>query len=117
MEKCKTLEEWEEICPDCEGTGKACSGDCDEDKCYDNGVRLCIDSKRCVKCGGTGKLDWLEKIFGKKKTTFEQIIFGLNRVHYPKLVAKDLVDVQPIHLDTEASVVPMFKAMFEVKND
>lgn len=50
------LEEWEELCDKCKGLG--CKY---EYLGNDNSF-----PKRCKKCGGTGKLDFIEKIVGKK---------------------------------------------------
>ena len=46
------LKEGESYCTNCDGTGRVVSGD------------------RCQKCLGTGKLDWVEKVVGKKRDLF-----------------------------------------------
>ena len=68
------LEPGEVICPVCKG----------ESKIF------------CFKCGGTGKIDWIDlcmnrNIFGTFTITLPKI-----RKMYPKLIAKELVSVQPI---------------------
>lgn len=75
------LEEGEILCPECKG---------------DN-------TWFCFRCGGTGKIDWVDLCMDRNKTT----IFGQNpykaitlpaiRQMYPKLIAKELVSVQPIN--------------------
>jgi len=55
------LEEYEEICSKCDGTGEIDSIITDDDPPIHFGI-----SNICSKCDGTGKLDWLENIFGKK---------------------------------------------------
>jgi hypothetical protein len=72
------LEEGEILCPECKG---------------DN-------TWFCFRCGGTGKLDWVElcmkkngaAIWGQQTLTLPKI-----RKMYPKLIAKDLVSVQPMN--------------------
>ena len=49
------LKEYEERCPRCGGTGIE--------------IKEVYHTKLdfgCIKCNGTGKIDWLEKMFGKR---------------------------------------------------
>ena len=57
------LEEYEEICPRCQGQGLI------------SNILSSAHGLPCLKCRGTGKLDWLENIFGKKKS-FENNIYA-----------------------------------------
>jgi len=70
------LKEGEIKCPECDGTG--------------------IDKKQlfCFKCYGDGKLDWIETVVGKKDpyVVLPKILNG----EYPKLIAKDILSVQPM---------------------
>ena len=52
------LKEYEEICPECCGKGEKI-----------NPMMIW----RCEKCGGTGKIDWLEKMFGKKLNVLQEM--------------------------------------------
>ena len=56
------LEEYEENCPDCEGSGWLNK----------------LHGIECEKCLGTGKLDWLEKIRGKRSINREKFIIKNN---------------------------------------
>ncbi len=47
----------------------------------------------CHACYGTGKLDWVEKVVGKKSNLF--ITLPLIRKMYPRLIAQDILSVQP----------------------
>ena len=51
------LKPGEVVCNRCNGSGKYPSS---------NNSSTCIDSYKCFKCHGTGKLDWIENIVGKK---------------------------------------------------
>jgi hypothetical protein len=74
------LKPGEVICPECKGD----------------------DTWFCFRCAGTGKIDWVELCMKRNRT----LIWGqktlnmtlpLIRSMYPKLIAKDLVSVQPIN--------------------
>jgi len=55
----------DEKCPYCKGTGEIE----DDDPTYIPEEGLIIESTfPCQKCGGTGKLDWIEKVVGKHPT-------------------------------------------------
>lgn len=49
---------------------------------------------RCPKCQGCGKLDWIEAVVGKPKTIWFNI--PKTRKQYPKLLASEIVSVQPM---------------------
>ena len=76
------LEEGEVICDKCNGDVKS----------YNESFTV------CTKCWGTGKLDWIDLCVGKKAPDG---IFNLPKLKkvYPKLMAKDLVSIQPMILD------------------
>ena len=62
------LKEYEEICPRCGGTGIE--------------IKEIYHVKQdfgCIKCDGTGKIDWLEKMFGKR-TKLSQIEKYFDRI-------------------------------------
>ena len=74
----KTINSGEVLCNVCQGSGKAI-------KLYIHG------GTKCKKCKGEGKLDWIENIVGKRKTSsinIDEIISDL---------AKNLAD----SIDTE----------------
>jgi len=50
------LEEYEIICPKCNGSGLDQTRD-----------QTGINKYHCQKCNGTGRLDWIENIIGKRK--------------------------------------------------
>lgn len=51
----------------------------------------------CRKCHGAGKLDWIELCMKKPvQLSFTSITLPIIRHIYPKLIAKDLISVQPI---------------------
>jgi len=50
----------------------------------------------CFTCMGTGKLDWVEIIVGKKRNYFSKFTLPLIRTMFPKLVSSNLVNVQPM---------------------
>jgi hypothetical protein len=83
------LKEGETICPECNGTGK-----------NGPGKRLGIIIA-CRKCLGTGKLDWLERIFGKNIRIFNpynSMTLPILQKFCSKLIVKELVSVQPMNI-------------------
>jgi len=60
------LEEYEEMCPNCNGEGVIGAN-----IQYPDGTLIKINSMCCPYCNGTKKVDWLEKIFGKKNKFFK----------------------------------------------
>jgi hypothetical protein len=52
----KKIEEYEEACPYCDGKGYIPKGEDDITSCY--------------QCRGSGKLDWLERLFGKQSNSY-----------------------------------------------
>lgn len=85
------LEEGEVICPKCEGGGSFPKKFAKlEDPYY----------RCCHKCLGAGKLDWIELCVGKKISIYRgQMTIPEVRKKYPKLIAKELVSVQPVSWD------------------
>lgn len=80
------LIEGEHKCTSCDGTG------------YSN---INDKSSLCSTCFGSGKLTWTEKIVGKKNPLeniegFKNLTLPLLRSVFPKLVASDIVSVQPM---------------------
>ena len=73
------LEEGEIICDNCHGKSKSF------------GESFTV----CMKCWGTGKLDWVEACVGKAHPVGIMSIPKLKKV-YPKMVAKDLLSVKPM---------------------
>lgn len=55
-----TLEDGEEFCPKCKGSGQVHVR-------TGLGIRL-----QCHVCSGEGKLDWVEKVVGKKRSTMDE---------------------------------------------
>ena len=84
------LEEGEVLCPECYGKGSIPTK-----KVRGEIVTDCL----CRKCYGTGKLDWVEVCMGKSigKVLYNSITLPLIRHIYPKLIAKELVSIQPIN--------------------
>jgi hypothetical protein len=84
------LKEGEVVCPECNGSGGQIN--------YIGDPRdLKVVSKVCLKCLGEGKLDWVELVVGKKVyNPYNSIVIPLLRAHYPKLIAKELISIQPI---------------------
>ena len=80
------LEAGEELCPRCRGM-KICS-----DPNSTEGI------VQCPTCFGAGKLDWIERVMGKKDPFLGLTSMAMNtvRVSFPKLIAKELVSVQPM---------------------
>lgn len=61
------IEDWEEICDKCKGSGDWCGLHNIILNPQDCKLSLeCSESCICPKCRGTGKLDFIEKIVGKK---------------------------------------------------
>jgi len=73
------LEEGELICDNCYG-----------DAFKNDGSSVTF----CMKCWGTGKLDWVDLCVGKK---MPHSIFALPKIRqvYPKLLANELISIQP----------------------
>lgn len=89
------LEEGELICNKCEGGG--------------SWPRLFLEEEqaqyyRCPKCYGSGIVDWIEQICGKPKNPYYNFKLPLLRKTYPKLIASELVSVQPVDKLTEVKV-------------
>jgi hypothetical protein len=74
-----------------------------------NGYKFVIDHNRgtlltdyrilCEKCGGDGKLDWVENVVGKENhrfRIFDHLTIPQLLVPYPKLVIKDLISICPM---------------------
>ncbi len=69
------LEEWEEICLKCNGTGDWCNKN-DTEHNYPEDIPCyltyeCSYSCVCQECKGTGKFDFIEKIVGKKSKSLD----------------------------------------------
>lgn len=64
------LKEGEIVCNDCNGCGEINIFEDDEDIHYEN----------CSKCKGTGKLDWIEVVVGKRKAMFK-IDYDINSLY------------------------------------
>jgi len=52
----------------------------------------------CMVCWGTGKLDWIDLCVGKKRPSVIDSMPILRKT-YPKLIAKELISIQPVKLD------------------
>ncbi len=73
------LKEGEEICDSCRGTGKVLSSN------------VASPCNECPKCHGTGKLDWIEKVTGKRKpSTVDQFFEMLDDLYGSEI--KELSD-------------------------
>jgi len=59
------------ICDQCEGTGKVPVS-------KHNGITVIESLKQCPKCVGHGKVDWVENVVGKRKTSKQALkeVFG-----------------------------------------
>lgn len=109
------LEEWEEICDKCDGTGVWCNdkySSCSYidnillSPCYNIGSKPsnpCI----CPKCQGVGKLDFIEKIVGKR-SKFKSFSISWNieteegsKLMCSKELAKELSKELQIKVDEE----------------
>ena len=76
----------EEICPVCKGTGNN-----QEEKSHSSFTFICL------RCRGTGKIDWVQKAMGiPKPNPYDSITIPLIRHTYPKLIAEELVGIQPM---------------------
>jgi len=81
------LSEGEVICPVCKGSGS-------NEKTNSNN---CSFHFICLRCNGTGKLDWISRAMAPKEPNpYDSITIPLLRRHYPKLIAEELFGVQPI---------------------
>jgi hypothetical protein len=67
------LEKWEEKCQKCNGNGY-CKGP--------NVEWNFTTTYTCTKCFGVGKIDWLEKIFGKRLLKMYTGIVPPQSAHY-----------------------------------
>ena len=79
MSEKKFLKEGEVICDSCHGDTKS----------YGESITV------CTKCWGTGKLDWIDLCVGKKTPDSVFYMPKIRKV-YPKLIAKDLISIQPM---------------------
>ncbi len=57
----------------------------------------------CSHCGGTGKIDWIEHMVGRRKDEPYSTLVNLVRTIYPRSIAKDLVKVQPMEKISNSS--------------
>lgn len=77
------------ICESCNGTGKVQVKGMSSDG--STTVMTCYD------CNGEGKLNWIENVLGKSDDDpYKMIVMPVIREWYPKLIAQDLVSVQPM---------------------
>jgi hypothetical protein len=78
----KRLKKGEVICPKCKGKGR-----------IDNDWHL-----PCMRCKGSGKLDWVQRVIEEPPIfgPYDSLMMPLLRTFYPKLIAKDLISVQPV---------------------
>ena len=86
------LNEGEQLCNKCEGGGTWPQ------------LFLDIDTPACnicPKCHGYGKLDWISQATGLQRPSF---YIPLIRHMYPKLIASELVSVQPMDKPTEVNI-------------
>jgi hypothetical protein len=90
----KDLKEGEVICNKCEGGG--------------SWPQLFLEEEdarfyRCPKCYGEGKLDWIYAVTGKPPEPFWFQIPRIRNV-YPKLIASEIISVQPIQSSASKGV-------------
>ncbi len=88
------LEEGEVICNKCEGGGSW------------PGKFLELEQATwsiCPKCQGVGKLDWVERVTGKPRNPY-LFTLPITRKIYPKLIASELVSVQPMDKLMEVNI-------------
>jgi len=74
------------------------------DKCKGSGVIEDPEGEDiCPKCMGYGKLDWVEQITGVKRiqNIWNYLAMPKIRDFYPKKMAKELANVQPINFPKE----------------
>jgi len=94
----KDLNEGEVICNKCEGSGTW------PPKFLDITSPSWV---RCPKCHGDGKLNWIYNATGKPKINpYDNISMPTLRKMYPKLLASELVKVQPMD---KPELVEVFK--------
>ena len=98
------LEEGELICNKCEGGGTWPQLFMDE---HNNDA---ANYYICPKCHGAGKLDWIERIVGKAKAPYWNFILPKLRKMYPKLIASEIVSVQPMGKPIAKEVIAWQKA-------
>jgi hypothetical protein len=91
------LKEGEVICSKCKGSGSWPATNVEIESPY---------WSRCPKCQGDGKLDWIHAITGKPPLNpYENLEVPLLRRIYPKLIAKQLISVEPL---SEPELVNIF---------
>ncbi len=86
----KKIKESEVVCTECNGKGYMQFKKHKKSKFF--------TQVYCEECEGSGKLDWIENIVGKRQESlywFPAAGFK-RRKKYPKLIAKDILNVQPI---------------------
>jgi len=77
------LEDWEEICPTCNGRGW-----------YNKRVNQTNFSTSCWRCLSTGKLNWIEKIRGKDPNNVEKFVIRNNTKK--EIIVQDLgINLEP----------------------
>ena len=59
---------------------------------------------RCPKCRGYGKLDWIYNVTGVPADPGDIFILPQLRKFYPKLIASELVSVQPMGKPKEVTI-------------
>jgi hypothetical protein len=92
------LNEGEVICSKCKGGGTWPQLFMDEHN--DDAAQYYL----CPKCHGVGKLDWIEQATGKPKKPYYDFKVPLLRKVYPKLIASELFNIQPIDKPTEVKI-------------
>ncbi len=81
------LEPGEVVCDQCKGTGYPNNNEIDyNNKFYYNHLDV------CDKCNGSGKLDWIENIVGKKSRTFNGDWTIIGEQLYGSNLEKDIFD-------------------------
>ncbi len=69
LKKHITLKDGEEFCPNCKGKGKMLRKSVGQIQ----GLSMFL---KCHICGGEGKMDWVEKVVGKKRSTMDETTQG-----------------------------------------
>ncbi len=91
-------------CRTCRGTGKRYQRTYEDNK-------IIYKPRDCVYCNGTGYVDWIDNVvdnedYGFFYEGYENLNMPMLKQLYPKLVAKDLVSVQPMSIPRP---LPYFK--------